>query len=59
MKANKNELLNMAVREFGFEDTCTIELFRMAELDCKYEEMKNYYELYKAAAAEDFFGFND
>lgn len=58
-RLNKQELLDKAGREFGLEAPITIELYRMDEYNVNYTEMLEYYKLYKAAAAEDFFGFNN
>lgn len=65
MKANKNELLkkhellNTVICALGFENTCTIELFRMYENGARYKDMMEYYNLYLDAMNNDFFGFDD
>lgn len=54
---NKAELLDKAGKEWGLEDVGTIELYKMNENGETYAMMKKYYDLYNAAMAEDFFGF--
>lgn len=54
---NKLALLDKAGREWGLEDVATIELYKMNENGETYVMMKKYYDLYNAAMAEDFFGF--
>lgn len=54
---NKRELLDTACTSWGLEDVATIELFKMNENGETYVMMKKYFDLYNAAMAEDFFGF--
>lgn len=54
---NKLDLLDKAGREWGLEDVGTVELYLMNRNGETYAMMKKYYDLYNAAMAEDFFGF--
>ena len=51
---NKLELLEKAMHEWGFENVATIELHQMNKNGESYNMMKNYYNLYNAAMAENF-----
>ena len=53
----KQEMKDYAIRNWGFEDTFTIELFQMDERGETEEIMQNFIELVEGAKAENYFGF--
>lgn len=47
------ELLNSATREWGLEDDCTVELYKMKERGENYKAMKKFYELVNQTIATE------